>query len=209
MTMKKVTLSKCNASRALPKCIFAGVLSTLAFVSMPAPSAAQDDPSFDSEPAVDAKAPPSPRNEGKEQAPRDERMKRRQERRLERQDDHGDKPSWGREDRGEHGGRGERGHRGGPEKAGKFAFINEYIGAVQDPYKATGMAVMGIKHYYKRSGDVSKAVPEIEQQLAQTKDPKMRNILLFALRQIYEESQNDEKFLEINRKILKENTEAR
>lgn len=83
--------------------------------------------------------------------------------------------------------------------------VQEFQDAVQKPEQAAGLAAMGIKDGYKRLGKPLEAVPVIDEALKSAKDQKMRNILLFALRQIYEENKNEEKFLEVNKQILREN----
>lgn len=95
-------------------------------------------------------------------------------------------------------------HRGG--KLGKYlGFVNHYISAVQDPYQATGLALMGIKDYYRKNGKPADAIPHYEGLLKNAKDQKTRNILMFAIRQVYEETKDAEKALAINKQILSEN----
>lgn len=116
---------------------------------------------------------------------------------------------WGRrgDERGgeEYGGRHGR-HEGHLGRMGRFlGFMKGYIETVQDSTQATGLAALGIKDHYKRLGRPADAIPFFEEQLAKTKDQKTRNVLLFSIRQVYEETKNDEKLLELNKQILREN----
>lgn len=64
---------------------------------------------------------------------------------------------------------------------------------------------MGIKEHYRRQGHPEGAVKELEEILDQTTDQSMRNVLLFALRQSYEELQDKKKYLAVSRQIIREN----
>lgn len=107
---------------------------------------------------------------------------------------------------------GKREHRAGehrpdrPHRLGRFLkFMQEYTRSVQDPYQAASLAALGIVQHYKAEGTPEKAATEIEPMVAKARDQRMRNVLLYALRQIYEQSGQTEKFLEVNRQILQEN----
>ena len=114
----------------------------------------------------------------------------------------------GREGRREGRGEGREGLGGG--RIGRYLeVVQKYQTAVQDSGTAVGLAALGIKEQYRRLGKPEVAVKELEPMLQSTTDQKMRNILLFAIRQTYEESRNHEKFLEINRQIIKENLGAK
>ncbi len=166
---------------------------SLALVSQRTPLAlAQDEP-----PAVERDD--GDRDEGPEMKP-DERPRDRFEERR-----HSRRERWeGRRDGDERDkGRWEH-HRGG--RLGKYlGFVSSYISSVQDPYQATGLALMGIKEYYRKNGKPADALPQYEALLKSAKDQKMRNILLFAIRQVYEETKDSEKLLAINKQILSEN----
>ena len=64
---------------------------------------------------------------------------------------------------------------------------------------------MGIKNHYKKNGKPTDAIPQYEALLKNAKDQKMRNILLFAIRQVYGETKDTEKVLAVNKQILSEN----
>jgi hypothetical protein len=101
---------------------------------------------------------------------------------------------------------------GGPEhfqRMGKFLhLVEQYQGAVQDPYRAVGLAVLGIKQHYKKTGKPLEAVTQFEESLKGVKDQKMRNIFLFAIKQTYEETKDQDKLLAINKQIVEENLRA-
>ena len=137
-----------------------------------------------------------------------------EERRGDRRDRRHGRGGWGRHgDRrggwdgpgGDNRGRPQDGHFG---KTGRFlGFIKTYVETVQDSRQAVGLAALGIKEHYKRAGKPAEAIPIFEEQLAKTKDQRTRNVLLFAIRQICEETKNEEKFFELNKQILRENTQ--
>lgn len=102
----------------------------------------------------------------------------------------------------------DRGGRGSEHFGKLLGNISNFQTAVQEPAQAIGLAILGIKQYYKKSGKPEEAIKEIEELLKSCKNQKMRNIVLFNLRQIYQEQKNSEKFLEINRQIIKENLAA-
>jgi hypothetical protein len=125
---------------------------------------------------------------------------RRAERQF-RQGEHGP----GEEPPGRHEGPGER--RG--ERIGRYLeTVRNYQAAVQDPYQAVGLAVLGLKDAYRRGGNAAEAIKDMEEFLKTTKDQKMRNIFLFTIRQIYEEQHNLTKFAETNKQIIRENLTA-
>jgi hypothetical protein len=104
------------------------------------------------------------------------------------------------------GGPGEPGAGGGQGRIGRFLdVVQSYQTAVQDSHQAVGLAALGIKDHYRRNGKPLDAVKELEEMLAQTTDQKMRNIFLFIIKQIYEEQRDSAKFLEVSRRIVKEN----
>ena len=130
------------------------------------------------------------------------------------------KERWGREHR-EHRRRADQEQsddRRGPERAmrderfqrmGKFfGVVNEFQGAVGQPGGAVSLALMGIKQYYKKNGKPEEAISFFEDTLKGVQDRKMRNIILFTIRQLYEEQKDAEKFLAINKRILQENIQA-
>jgi len=86
-------------------------------------------------------------------------------------------------------------------------FVSELHTSVSDPTGAAGFAALGIKDYHKRTGQVQNAVPEIEEALKATKKQETRNVLLFTLRQIHEESKDHAAVYEINKRLLKENAQ--
>ena len=93
-----------------------------------------------------------------------------------------------------------------PGRMGRYLdMVKNYQNAVQDPFQAIGLAVLGIKDYYKRSNNPAGAVKELEELLGTTKNQKIRNIFLFGIRQVYEESHDGDKLIEINKRIIKEN----
>ena len=107
-----------------------------------------------------------------------------------------------------------RGGRGGPAAnrmkrlSGFLGFMEKYIDNVQDPRKAAGIALFALKEHYARAGKPDEAIKEFQSILQRTKDPKMRNIILFTLRQVYEQKKDREKLLALNRQILEENLAA-
>ncbi|MFN8392230.1 MAG: hypothetical protein U0136_18200 [Bdellovibrionota bacterium] len=100
------------------------------------------------------------------------------------------------------------GRRPGPRIARYLEAVQNYQTAVQDPHQAVGLAVLGLKDSYRKQGNPEGAVKELEELLGTTKDQKMRNIFLFAIRQIYEEAHNSDKLSEVNKRIIKENLAA-
>ena len=88
---------------------------------------------------------------------------------------------------------------------GFLRFMQDFNTAVQDPYQAVGFAAVGIREQYKRAGKPQDAIPVLEEFLGKTKDQKSRNILLFTLRQIHEESKDTDKVLAVSKQILQEN----
>ena len=106
-------------------------------------------------------------------------------------------------------GRGGHSRRGALHAKAKFLeFSSQYIESVQDPYQALGFAAIGIKELHRREGKPERAVEELEQVLATTKDRKARNVLLFVIRQVHESSQNKEGFMAVNQQIIEENLAA-
>ena len=84
-------------------------------------------------------------------------------------------------------------------------FANDYYGTVKDPAMAVGLSALSIKDAYKRKGEPLKAVQIFEEALLKTKSRKIRNVLLYSIRQVHEENKNQDKVLEISRQILEEN----
>ena len=108
---------------------------------------------------------------------------------------------------GEEGtGFGQRGGPGGGRLMGRYLdVVQSFLTAVQDQHEAVGLAVLGIKESYKRAGKPTQAVKELEEFLKSAKDQKMRNILLFGMRQVYEEERDSDKVVEVNKRIMGEN----
>ena len=123
-----------------------------------------------------------------------------------------------RERHGRHGERGEDGERedqgrfgesGRVGKMGRFLkFMNNFTTSVQDPYQAAGLAALGIKEHYRRAGQEADAVPVLEEMLKGVEEQKMRNVILFTIRQIFEEGKQPEKALELSKQIMRENIQA-
>ena len=90
-------------------------------------------------------------------------------------------------------------------KARFLKFSSELTDTVKDPYQSIGFAALAIKEYYSRRGESEKAVAELEEILAKTKDQKARNILLFVIRQVHERDRNPDNFLKVNQRIIDEN----
>ena len=106
---------------------------------------------------------------------------------------------WGEEGR-------RRPHDGRLGRVKKFLqFVKGYHEAVATPQSAIGLAALGIKDSYKQQGAPLKAVKDLDAILAETKDRKARNILLFTIRQVYEEQRDHAKMLELNKRIIAEN----
>ncbi len=101
-----------------------------------------------------------------------------------------------------------RGPRAGAKLGGYLEAVQSYQKAVQDPKQAIGLAVLGIREYYRKDGKPLEAIKEIEGILQSSQDQGVRNIALFAMRQIYEEERMSEKLLEMNKQILRENLGA-
>lgn len=83
--------------------------------------------------------------------------------------------------------------------------IATYHEAVRDPHQAAGLAALSIKDAYKKQGKPLDAIPVLEEALGSAKDQQMRNIIMFNIRQVYEEAGQNDKVLEVSKKILKEN----
>ena len=96
----------------------------------------------------------------------------------------------------------------GAKLGGYIEAVQNYQKAVQDPRQAIGLAVMGIRDHYRKERKPLEAVKEIDAILQSTQDQAVRNIALFAMRQVYEEERQGDKLLEINKQILKENLSA-
>lgn len=136
--------------------------------------------------AVSAEPPASQSSVAAEQAAKEEH--RRGHRRM--------------DDEGRHG----RTKRDKMKRVGGFLdFMNRFYGSVQDPYQATGFAALSVREHFKRQGKPLEAVAPIEKMLASTKDQRMRNVLLFTLRQVYEEAKQEEQFIALNEQIMREN----
>jgi len=102
------------------------------------------------------------------------------------------------------GGPGAEGYRAGKLK--KFLqFMSTYHESVKDPINALGLSVLSIKQEMKKQGKVQEAAVQFEKDLEGTENQEARNILLFAIRQIAEESGDTAKVMELNQRILKEN----
>ncbi|MCB0359082.1 MAG: hypothetical protein KDD44_05590 [Bdellovibrionales bacterium] len=94
-------------------------------------------------------------------------------------------------------------------RLGRFMeFVSNYQDTVADPYQATGFALLGIQDHYRKLGKPLDAVPVLQKVLADTRDQRMRNIVLYHLRQIYERAGNDEQFLAVSQQIVNENIRA-
>ncbi len=107
------------------------------------------------------------------------------------------------------------GERGGDEQGGRtgragrwLGFVGEFNRQAQDPVQAIGLAAVGVKEYYRRQGKPEEALPVLDEFLKSAKDQKVRNVLLFAVRQIYDEQKNGAKVLELSRQIMQENIAA-
>ncbi len=128
------------------------------------------------------------------------RESRWRERREMRREGHGLQPGGGPEKDG-HGGRaGRMGHF--------LKFMSKYHESVKDPYQAIGLAILGIKETYRKQGKPLDAIPELEKLLTQAKDQRVRNLILFSMRQVYEEANNSAKVLELSSRIIQENLVA-
>lgn len=139
-----------------------------------------------------------------------------------RMDDEGGPPDDGPRLGGEQGRpqRGERmrkwlEERGGDEQTGKMGragrflgFVSEFNKQVQDPVQSVGLAAVGVKEFYRREGKPEDAVPVIDEMLKMAKDQRVRNVLLFTMRQIYDEQKNGAKMLELSKQIMRENIAA-
>lgn len=98
------------------------------------------------------------------------------------------------------------GREGRMKRLGNFiSFMSTYLTSVKDPHQAAGLAALSIKDVYKKQGKPLEAEKVIEEAIGSTKDQSMRNVLLFSLRQIYEENNQSDKVLEVSKRILKEN----
>jgi len=105
------------------------------------------------------------------------------------------------------GGEGRRAERIG--KMGKFLrFMREFYGSVSEPHGAASVAAVSIREHYARKGTPEEAIPVLEKHLAATKEQKMRNVLLFTIRQIHEKAGNTDKLFELDQQILTENVDA-
>ena len=105
--------------------------------------------------------------------------------------------------------------KGGPREGGRMGragrflgFVSEFNKQVQDPVQSVGLAAVGVKDYYRREGKPEEAIPVLEEMLKSAKDQGVRNVLLFAMRQIYDEAKNGEKMLELSKQIMRENIVA-
>lgn len=96
---------------------------------------------------------------------------------------------------------------GRPRRVNNYLqFAESFVASVSDRPRAIGLAALGIRDAYRRQGKASEALPVFEELLASTKDQTERNIYLFLIRQSYQESNDMQKFLEINKQIIKENS---
>ena len=84
-------------------------------------------------------------------------------------------------------------------------FVKDYTNSVQDPYQATGLAIMGMKDLYKKEGEPLKVIDELNEMLSTADDQKMRNVILFGMKQVYQENKKKKQVLKISRQIIKEN----
>ena len=113
------------------------------------------------------------------------------------------------ENQGGPGGQGGGDGMGRMGRAGRFlGFVSEFNKQVQDPVQSVGLAAVGVKEYYRREGKPEDAVPVLEEMLKSAKDQRVRNVLLFAMRQIYEETKSGTKMLELSKQIMRENIAA-
>lgn len=102
------------------------------------------------------------------------------------------------------------GREGRMRRMGNFiSFMSTFLGTVKDTHQAAGLAALSIKDSYKKQGKPLEAVKVIEDAIGSTRDQAMRNVLLFTLRQIYEENNQQAKVLEVSERILKENVAAK
>lgn len=92
--------------------------------------------------------------------------------------------------------------------SGYLSFVEKYFDTIEDPRKALALTAMNIKQDYKKQGKLGDAAKLFEEALEATSDPQTRNVLLFTLRQVYEESKNSEKVSELDQQIFKENLKA-
>jgi len=171
------------------------LLGTVFFLSAASLNAAaqtqEPPPPEDAPPVLEDLSGPGP------EAWRDERPgKRREDFRRRKHQRSDDGPRYGR---GAGAGR--------PEgRMGQFLhLVKQYQAAVQDPYQATSLAVLGVKQHYKRINKPEEAVLFFDSQLKNIKDQKMRNVFLFAIRQTYEETRDANKLLAVNKQIIEEN----
>ena len=114
-------------------------------------------------------------------------------------------------ERARDGGPGDQdGREGKMKRLGNFiSFMSTFLASVKDPHQAAGLAALSIKDVYKKQGKPLEAVKILEDAIGSSKDQAMRNVLLFSLRQIYEENNQTDKVLEVSQRILKENVAAK
>jgi hypothetical protein len=101
--------------------------------------------------------------------------------------------------------RGSRGQRLRKRPQRFLGFMERYVGMVENPNTALAMALYSMNERYLSENNPAGAEGEMKSLLAKTKDPKKRNIILFSLRRLYEQTGDKKKFDEINRLILNEN----
>ena len=85
-------------------------------------------------------------------------------------------------------------------------YVDSLVHSVQDPQMAIGLSALGIRDFYKKQGKVLDSIPVFQELLNNTKEQKERNIYLFLMRQTYKEANDNEKFLELSKQIIKENS---
>lgn len=201
MTISRLKLEKAERKLRRVKLgvlLFSGMLLALFVLPFGSAMQAQEEPLM---PLEDIDAPGSP-DAGDFDEPQQRRMEKRRRRRE----------GWREPSTGRPGQR--RGHRKGKGQGqlGRLQnflrFVHNYIGVVQDPYQAVGFAALGIKELYKRKGEPEQAIPELEELLEGVKDQKMRNVILFIIRQIHEERKAKDKYLALNKLIIKENIKS-
>jgi hypothetical protein len=113
-----------------------------------------------------------------------------------------------RDFRDESGKKGKEGSGRLERMGGYLSFIEKYFDTVEDPRKALALTAMNIKKEYKKQGKSEEAVILFEDALKTTTDVQARNILLFTLRQVYEESKDSKKVSELDKQIFNENLKA-
>lgn len=84
-------------------------------------------------------------------------------------------------------------------------FVRSYQDAVKDPRDAAGFAILAVRESYKRQGKPEEAVKYLRELLDKTADPHLRNIILFNLKQSYEQDGNEDQAIAVSKQIVEEN----